>query len=65
MKVRATRTQFVFDFTHAGEVTWTHGRQRATLEAGKAAAFSIDDQQIARGFRPRSNPSSPTLSTSP
>ena len=50
MKVRATRTQFVFDFTHAGEVTWTHGRQRATLEAGKAAAFSIDDQQIATRF---------------
>lgn len=50
MKARATRTRFSFDFTHVHDVTWSYDRHRATLEAGKPATFSIDDQEIATRF---------------
>jgi len=50
MKTRATRTRFSFDFTHLSHFTWTYDRHRATLETGKPATFSIDDQEIATRF---------------
>jgi hypothetical protein len=50
MKALATRTRFSFDFTHANDVTWTFDRHRTTLETGRPAALSIDDQEIATRF---------------
>ncbi len=44
-------TRFNFDFGHAGRVTWTHGRNDASLEEnGIPARFSVDDAEIADNF---------------
>lgn len=50
MKPCETQTRFSFDFANPSHVTWTHNRHHATLEEGKPATFSVDDQEIATRF---------------
>jgi 7-cyano-7-deazaguanine synthase in queuosine biosynthesis len=51
MKACNGATQFSFDFTRSGRVSWTHGRQNAARETiGMPANFAIDDQEIASRF---------------